>query len=115
MRAAIDLSARYGVPAFVASRGRYARQMIGERRPSAVLAVACERDLVSGIADVGRRLPVLGATIGMPAGPCRDTEVDTAALERRLRAMLEGGGSGGTETATGKPERRSSGGGQRSV
>jgi hypothetical protein len=91
MRAAIDLSVRYGVPAFVASRGRYARQMIRERKPSGVVAVACERDLVSGIADVGGRLPVLGSTIRMPSGPCRDTELNTVALERQLQVLLEGG------------------------
>lgn len=88
MQGAMELSARYGVPMFVASRGRYAREMIGRVRPRAVVAVACERDLVSGVHDVASRLPVLGTTIGLPDGPCRNTTVDLSSLEERIRAFL---------------------------
>jgi uncharacterized protein len=88
MQGAMEISGRYGVPLFVASRGRYARQMIGIRRPKRVVAVACERDLVSGVGDVGGRLPVLGTTLALPDGPCKNTEMSTSELERQIRRFL---------------------------
>ena len=51
---------------FVATRGAYARQAIRERRPRAVVAVACERDMVSGLHDVAGKVPVLGLTMTLP-------------------------------------------------
>lgn len=88
MRRAMDVSSRYDVPMFVAARGRYARQMISMRRPKAVVAVACERDLVSGISEVAGRLPVLGNTLTLPEGPCKGTELDIGKLEAQVRTLL---------------------------
>jgi hypothetical protein len=88
MQRVMGLAARYGVPLFVAARGRYAREMIGRVRPRAVVAIACERDLVSGVHDVAPRLPVLGTTIGLPEGPCKNTTVDIGSLEERVRTFL---------------------------
>lgn len=88
MQGVMQLAARYGVPLFVAARGRYAREMIRRKRPRAVVAVACERDLVSGIHDVASRLPVLGTTIGLPEGPCKNTTVNLVSLEERIRTFL---------------------------
>ena len=88
MREAMAVSTRYGVPIFVAARGRYARQMIALRKPRAVVAVACERDLVSGVHDVAARLPVLGTTLTLPDGPCRNTELAVGDLELRVRQFL---------------------------
>jgi uncharacterized protein len=88
MQGAMEISGRYGVPLFVASRGRYARQMIALRRPKRVVAVACERDLVSGIGDVAGKLPVLGTTLGLPDGPCKNTEVELEMLEMQIRNFL---------------------------
>lgn len=88
MQGVMNVSAQYGVPLFVAARGRYAREMIARTRPKAVVAIACERDLVSGIHDVATRLPVLGTTLGLPEGPCKNTTVDLASLETRIRTFL---------------------------
>jgi len=88
MRQAMKISESYGVPLFVAARGRYARQMIAMRKPKAVVAVACERDLVSGIHDVSRALPVFGTTLGLGEGPCRNTTFSVADLESQVRALL---------------------------
>lgn len=88
MQGAMEISGRYGVPLFVASRGRYARQMIRLRRPKRVVAVACERDLVSGVGDVAARLPVLGTTLALADGPCKNTEVDLPMLEQQIRNFL---------------------------
>lgn len=88
MQGALDVGARYGVPIFVAARGRYAREMIVRQRPRAVVAVACERDLVSGVHDVAGRLPVLGTTLALPDGPCKNATVDLASLESQIRTLL---------------------------
>jgi hypothetical protein len=88
MQGAMSISARYGVPMFVASRGRYAREMIARVKPRAVVAVACERDLVSGVHDVASKLPVLGSTLGLPDGPCKNTTADLQSLEEQIRTFL---------------------------
>jgi uncharacterized protein len=98
MQEAMEISGRYGVPLFVASRGRYARQMIAMRRPKRVVAVACERDLVSGLGDVGGRFPVVGTTLTLPDGPCKNTGMDVGKLESQIRWSLgldREGGRGG--------------------
>lgn len=88
MQGAMEVASRYGVPMFVASRGRYARQMIGMRKPKRVVAVACERDLVSGFKDVAGHMPVMGTTLALPDGPCKNTEVNLSSLEIQLRGFL---------------------------
>ncbi|MDI3538299.1 MAG: uncharacterized protein PWQ13_322, partial [Bacillota bacterium] len=67
------------------------RKRVEELRPKAVVAVACERDLTSGLLDV-YPLPVLGILNDRPHGPCVDTRVD---MERVRQAVLE---------FTGRPE-----------
>jgi len=80
---------RYGVKAFVATRGQLARRAIREHRPRAVVAVACERDMVTGLHDVAGKIPVLGLTMQMPAGPCKDAVVDLELFESWVRNFVE--------------------------
>ena len=84
----MDIAKRYDVATFVATRGAYARQAIRERRPKAVVAVACERDMVSGLRDVAGRLPVLGLTMQLPNGPCKDASLDLVRMEEFVRKYL---------------------------
>jgi hypothetical protein len=84
----MDIAKRYDVVTFVATRGAYARQAIRERRPKAVVAVACERDMISGLRDVAGRLPVLGLTMQLPNGPCKDASLDLVEMERFVRKYL---------------------------
>lgn len=84
----LDSAGRMDVPVFVATRGQLARRVIRERRPRAVVAVACERDMVTGLHDVAGKVPVLGLTMTLPAGPCKDAELDHETLERYMRAFL---------------------------
>lgn len=84
----LQLAGRYEVPVFVATRGQLARRVIRERRPRAVVAVACERDMVTGLHDVAGKVPVLGLTMTLPAGPCKDAALDLATLERYLEAFV---------------------------
>jgi len=91
-KAAIDgvlsIAGKYEVPVFVATRGQLARRVIRERRPRAVVAVACERDMVSGLHDVAGKVPVLGLTMTLPSGPCKDAGIDLGKLEEWVRAYV---------------------------
>lgn len=84
----LGIAGKYGVPVFVATRGQLARRVIRERRPRAVVAVACERDMVSGLHDVAGKVPVLGLTMTLPAGPCKDAGLDLERLEAWVKAYL---------------------------
>lgn len=84
----LRIAGQYGVPVFVATRGQLARRVIRERRPRAVVAVACERDMVSGLHDVAGKIPVLGLTMTLPSGPCKDASVNLGQLEEWVRAYV---------------------------
>ncbi len=71
----VELSQRYGVHLSVATGGTLARRRVREARPEAIIAVACERDLTSGIQD-SYPLPVIGIINERPFGPCFNTSVD---------------------------------------
>jgi hypothetical protein len=84
----LAIAGRYEVPVFVATRGQLARRVIRERRPRAVVAVACERDMMTGLRDVAGKLPVLGLTMRLPNGPCRDAMLDLDMMERWVRGLI---------------------------
>ncbi len=84
----LAIAGRYEVPVFVATRGQLARRVIRERRPRAVVAVACERDMMTGLRDVAGRLPVLGLTMRLPNGPCRDAMLDLDLMERWVKGWV---------------------------
>lgn len=71
----IELKEQFGVDIFVATGGTLARRLIQEKKPQAVVAVACKRDLTSGIVD-SYPLPVLGILNERPFGPCINTVFD---------------------------------------
>ncbi|MDP2752946.1 MAG: DUF116 domain-containing protein [Nitrospirota bacterium] len=68
---------------FVATGGSLARRIINEIKPEAVVAVACENDLSSGIVDT-YPLPILGITNERPFGPCLNTKVDLAKVKEAI-------------------------------
>ena len=82
-----EISERYGVGLAVATGGTLARRIVVERRPRLIIAVACERDLSSGIQD-SYPLPVFGITNKRPHGPCYDTDVDLERVEEALNFFL---------------------------
>lgn len=84
-----DLSERYGVKLAIASGGTLARKVIMELGPQAIVAVACERDLTSGIQDV-EQIPVLGVLNNRPEGPCCNTRVNINRVEQAIRYFLYG-------------------------
>jgi hypothetical protein len=68
---------------FVATGGSLARRIINEIKPEAVVAIACENDLSSGIVDT-YPLPILGITNERPFGPCLNTRVDLAKVKEAI-------------------------------
>ncbi|HMK48736.1 MAG TPA: DUF116 domain-containing protein [Thermodesulfovibrionales bacterium] len=74
---------------FIATGGSLARRVIGEIQPDAVVAVACENDLSSGIADI-YPLPVLGVPNERPEGPCINTRVDIAKIKAAIMFLGAG-------------------------
>ena len=84
----LGIAGRYDVPVFVATRGQLARRAIRERRPRAVVAVACERDMTTGLRDVAGKLPVLGLTMRLPNGPCKDAVVDLKVMDDWVRGWV---------------------------
>jgi hypothetical protein len=83
----LALSKKYGVPIAVATGGTLARKIVMETRPHMIIAVACERDLTSGIQDT-YPLPVFGIFNRRPFGPCYDTDVDLELVEKGLRKFI---------------------------
>ena len=81
------LSDRLGISFAVVPGGTLARQVVAACRPKAVVAVACERDLISGMQDVAP-LPAVGLLNQRPNGPCFNTDVDIQALKEILSAMI---------------------------
>lgn len=80
-----DLGEKYQFKAFTAFGGDEARKIIREQRPDAVIGVACERDLISGIQDTAPKIPVFGLPNKRPEGPCKNTSVDLKELEKIIR------------------------------
>lgn len=83
----VTLAEELGVHFFVVTGGTLARQTVKKFRPQAVLAIACERDLTSGIQDV-YPLPAVGVMNIRPNGPCYNTRVDMATVRQEIERML---------------------------
>ncbi len=78
----------YGLDLHVATGGNLARRVVSDVRPEAIIAVACERDLSSGIVDV-YPMPVYGVSNLRPCGPCVNTRVEIDKVEDAI-AILSG-------------------------
>lgn len=83
----IGVSERFKAKLAVVTGGTLAREIVVRFRPDAVVAIACERDLVSGIQDVVP-LTVIGVLNERPCGPCVDTEVDFTEVEAALTNLF---------------------------
>ena len=83
----LQLSERFGFDLIVSTGGTMARKAVKDKQPDIILAVACERDLLSGIKDT-ISLPVIGILNERPNGPCYNTTVDPAAVEAVLRTVF---------------------------
>lgn len=93
----LDVAHRFGSKLAVVTGGTLARDVVAATKPDAVVAIACERDLVSGILDV-EPLTVIGVLNERPCGPCVNTEVDFREVEAALINLLNIPESGETGT-----------------
>ncbi len=84
----LDLHDKYGVNLAIATGGTIARRIVVQLRPRMIIAVACHRDLSSGIQDT-YPLPVFGVLNERPYGPCLDTTVAHSLLEQALHRFLK--------------------------
>lgn len=84
----VEIGRKFGIDISVATGGTLARKVIVEKRPKLVLAVACERDLTSGIKDC-YPLPVIGILNDRPFGPCFNTTVDAGKIDAALSQIIE--------------------------
>lgn len=98
--ALVSLAEELGFHFFVVTGGTLARQTVKNIKPKAVLAIACERDLTSGIQDV-YPLPAVGVMNIRPNGPCYNTRVDMALVRQEIEDMLSDKPSTEKETNNG--------------
>ncbi len=84
----VEISDRYHVKIAVATGGTLARRIVVENRPEAIVGVACELDLTTGIQDT-YPIPVIGILNDRPNGPCINTKVDIEKVEKAILNFLE--------------------------
>ena len=68
--------------------GEEARKEIQKERPDFIIAMACERDLITGIRDVSLYVPVIGIPNQRPEGPCKNTLVPLEEFEAALDSIF---------------------------
>ncbi len=84
------LAGEYQTELLVVTGGTFARKVIKDKRPEAIVAIACERDLTSGIQDI-EGLPVIGIINERPEGPCSNTRVNLKKVEEAIKYFQQGG------------------------
>jgi len=83
----LELRDASGIKMGIATGGTLARKYVQEYRPRAIIAIACERDLTSGIQDTNP-IPVLGVTNERPFGPCFNTSVKIPDVEKAVNFFI---------------------------
>jgi len=71
----------------VVSGGTIARTIVQRIKPKIIIAVACERDLALGIADI-RKIPTIGILNKRPNGPCFNTTIDIAEFGETIEFVI---------------------------
>lgn len=80
---------KLGFQLFVVPGGSLARRLVAEHLPDAIVAVACERDLASGIID-SFPIPVYAIINFRPQGYCLETCVDIGLIRRTIEVLMGG-------------------------
>lgn len=81
--ALVSLMDEFGADLFISTGGTVARRKVYEERPDAVIAVACERDLTSGLQD-SYPLPVIAIVNKRPRGYCMETGVELSEVRQAI-------------------------------
>lgn len=82
-----EIADKHEVPIAIATGGTLARRIVLKYRPKFIIAVACQRDLVSGLQDVFP-IPVFGVLNLRPEGPCYNTRVEADQIDQALEKIL---------------------------
>ncbi len=85
--ALLALQERLGVQLHVVGGGRQALARVRHANIRAVVAVACERELLEGIIGVFPK-PVLAVCNTRPLGDCHDTRTELAEVEAALLELI---------------------------
>lgn len=85
--AMLTMAKKLGFNFAVVTGGTLARRLVKQVRPKLILAIACERDLASGIADV-YPLPAVGVLNIRPFGPCYNTTVDIDEVRKMIEKYI---------------------------
>ena len=83
-----DIVGDLRIKAIVAKGGTAARTSVMAIRPEMIIAVACERELISGISDIGK-IPVIGVINDRPNGYCNNTGVDVEEFRTQLLSVTD--------------------------
>ncbi|WP_456156188.1 DUF116 domain-containing protein [Veillonella sp.] len=84
----LGIAKEYGCQFIVVTGGTLARMKVKEAKPKAIIAIACERDLASGMADVFP-IPVIGVLNERPNGPCCNTTVDINKVREAVELLID--------------------------
>ncbi len=85
----VEVVEKNNLISFTVAGGSAARLRIKEMKPQAIIAVACERDLVSGLQDVAPKIPVFAIPNKRPEGPCKNTYINIEAFTNSIKDFLE--------------------------
>lgn len=80
----VNINKRYRLVMAIATGGGLARSLIRDLKPHGVIAVACERELMEGLKGI-TKIPVIAIANSRPEGPCKNTKIDTASIERAVK------------------------------
>jgi len=83
----LNMRDQYGINIGMATGGTLARKYVKEFKPRGIVAIACERDLTSGILDANP-IPVLGVTNLRPNGPCVNTRISVPVVEKAIQHFI---------------------------
>ncbi|MBS3766508.1 MAG: DUF116 domain-containing protein [Candidatus Cloacimonetes bacterium] len=84
----LEIANQYNISVFVATGGTLARRIIAEQKPKLIVAVACYRDLVSGIQDAFP-IKTFGIINERPFGPCVNTTVSIKEIKSTLKKVIK--------------------------
>lgn len=84
----VETAKAAGVHAVVVNGGTAARNIVKTHDPGVIIAVACERELTSGIIDIAN-IPVIGIINKRPNGQCNNTTVDFNVLQQTIEKVVD--------------------------
>jgi len=83
------LSHEFNIPAHIATGSAMALELVKKYNPKCILAVACSRELVQGMAGVFPR-KVYAIENEWPEGACKNTNVDIAKVRNVIEELCVG-------------------------